>query len=95
MGASLLKKNIKHPVIADFSPLTVSLERPRGPTRVRIYDIKRTGCILKSSLSFYTVLLLREFMPYGWVTVVASRLTAVCANSLPLIEERFPNVIDV
>jgi len=34
-------------------------------------------------------------MHYGTVTVVASRDTAVCASSLPSIEARFPNVIDV
>ena len=36
------------------------------------------------------------FMAYwGTVTVVASRTTADCASSLPLIDARFPNVIDV
>ena len=34
-------------------------------------------------------------MPYGTVTVVASRLTAVCASSLPLIDERFPMLMAV
>jgi hypothetical protein len=34
-------------------------------------------------------------MPYGTVTVVASRMIAVCASSLPLIDARFPSVIDV
>jgi len=33
-------------------------------------------------------------MPYGCVTVLASRVTAVCASSLLLIDARFSNVID-
>jgi len=39
----------------------------------------------EKNLSPDPILFFQHPMPYGWVTALASRVTAVCARALPLI----------
>lgn len=57
---------------------------------------KETGCIMKNSLSYLFACIHTEYlMSYGCVTTLLSKVTAVPAISLPLIDAPVFMAIDV